>query len=127
MLHARTAALRRDREPPSPAERAIDLVHLSRQTMGDRMLVRVTLEIFRRQARRLMFRLETTTDFGGRAEIAHLLDGAARAVGAQRLAGAANLLEEAARRGRAVDTAVAGVAEATAEALAAIDRLLSDM
>jgi HPt (histidine-containing phosphotransfer) domain-containing protein len=127
MLHARTAALRRDREPPSPAERAIDLVQLSRQTMGDRLLERETLEIFRRQARRLMLRLETTTDFGGGAEIAHLLDGAARAVGAKRLATAANLMEEAARRGRAVDTAIAGVAEAPAEALAAIDRLLSDM
>ncbi|HVV95350.1 MAG TPA: Hpt domain-containing protein [Hyphomicrobiales bacterium] len=127
MLHARTAAVRRDSEFPSPAGRPIDLVHLSRQTMGDRALERETLEIFRRQARRLMFRLEATTDRGGRTEIAHLLLGAARAVGAPRVAAAADLLESAALSGRGIDAAVAAVAEATAEATAELDRLLADM
>jgi len=127
MLHARSAAALREDEPVARSGRPIDLVHLSRQTMGDRALERETLEVFRRQARRMMFRLDATTDLHGRAEIAHLLMGAARAVGAPRVAAAASLLEEAAASGRGVGAAVAAVAEATTAAVAEIDRLLSDM
>jgi HPt (histidine-containing phosphotransfer) domain-containing protein len=125
MLHVRTAPAAE--EPPAPAgRRAIDLDHLSRQTLGDRRLERETLAVFRRQARTLMFRLEATTDRTGRAQIAHLLQGSARGIGAPRLAEAAARLEQAAQGGINMCEAMRGVAQATAEAIAGIDEILAD-
>jgi HPt (histidine-containing phosphotransfer) domain-containing protein len=111
------------RSKPVPA---IDRDHLTRQTGGDQALAREALRLFRHQARGLMFRLEATTDPAGRADIAHLLLGSARAIGAGRLAAAAADLETAARDDRNVCAALRTVAEATAEAIGAADNLLAD-
>jgi HPt (histidine-containing phosphotransfer) domain-containing protein len=82
--------------------------------------------MFRRQARALMFRLEATTDLAGRAEIAHLLLGSSRSLGATRLALAATRLEQASHSGRDMCEAMRGIAEATAETITEIDALLAD-
>jgi HPt (histidine-containing phosphotransfer) domain-containing protein len=86
--------------PLVPADRPIDLVHLSHMTLGDRALERDVLVLFERQIQLLMERIET-----GAAPIAaaaaHTLKGSARGVGAFALARAAAEVEEAAARGDA--------------------------
>ncbi|GGE43092.1 hypothetical protein GCM10007276_20460 [Agaricicola taiwanensis] len=105
--------------------RPIDLVHLSRQTAGDRAVEREVLAIFRRQTRLFMIRLEGTTDPTGRAEIAHALVGSARGVGAWRVAAAAEELERAAKGVGNTGSALEAVAETVAEATQEIDTLLA--
>lgn len=100
---------------------AIDLAHLSRQTLGDRTLEREVLELFRRQARILLFRFEALTNPADRAQVAHTLKGSARGVGAARVAFAAEELERAANAGEPTGKALAEVAEAIAEATSAIE------
>jgi len=100
---------------------AIDLAHLSRQTLGDRTLEREVLELFRRQARILLFRFEAVTCPSERAQIAHTLKGSARGVGAGRVAYAADELERAANAGEPTGKALAEVAESVAEATSAIE------
>lgn len=124
MLQARVPSS--DPHLPSKLPPAIDRDHLTRQTSGDQALARDALRLFRHQTRGLMFRLEATTDPGGRAEIAHLLLGSARVIGATRLAAAAENLERAATGDGNKCAAVRAVAEATAEALRDIDALLAE-
>lgn len=109
----------------SVSARPIDLVHLSRQTAGDRDVEREVLAIFRRQTRLFLIRLEGTTDPKGRAEIAHALIGSARGVGAWRVAAAAEQLEKAAKAAGSTGTALELVAETVAEATSEIDTLLA--
>lgn len=78
-------------EQPSSA-RPIDLVHLARQTMGDKALEIEVLQIFSRQARACLADL-TRGDAGLIGAVAHRLKGAASAVGAQEVADAAARLE----------------------------------
>jgi HPt (histidine-containing phosphotransfer) domain-containing protein len=110
-------------ESPS---RPLDLVHLSRQTLGDRHLEREVLAIFRRQARQALFQLEAMADPLNRLEIAHALNGAAKGVGAWRVATAAQDLENAARSGKPAGEQVALLAETVSEALLEIDELLTE-
>ncbi|MFD1331920.1 Hpt domain-containing protein [Methylopila musalis] len=100
---------------------AIDVAHLARQTLGDRTLEREVLELFRRQARILLFRFEALTNPVERAEVAHTLKGSARGVGANRVAFAAEELERAANAGEPTGKALAEVAEAIAECASAIE------
>lgn len=100
---------------------AIDVVHLNRQTMGDRGLEHEVLELFRRQARVLLFRFEALTSPSERADVAHTLKGSARGVGANRVAFAADELERAAKSGEPTGRALAELAEAVAEATSAIE------
>ena len=90
---------------------AIDLVHLSRQTMGDQALETELLGLFCKQSALAMERLaqESATADLYRADLAHTLKGSARAIGAGRVEGLAEALE----------TAPAGEAGALAEDLAA--------
>jgi HPt (histidine-containing phosphotransfer) domain-containing protein len=80
-----------------PAARAytIDLVHLSRQTLGDRSLEVELLGLFERQCAQILEKLERAG--GGesrfRRDLAHTLKGSARAVGAGAVADAAELYE----------------------------------
>ena len=88
--------------------RVLDLVHLARQTFGDRQLERELLGLFEGQCRRLLpvltgARLGNPRD---RADAAHALKGAARAVGAWQLAAVADELERALAEG-AVEGAAA--------------------
>ncbi|HVI28966.1 Hpt domain-containing protein [Hansschlegelia sp.] len=100
---------------------AIDVVHLNRQTMGDRSLEREVLELFRRQARILLFRFENLTNPAERADVAHTLKGSARGVGANRVAFAAEELERAAKARESTGKALAELAEAIAEVTSAIE------
>jgi HPt (histidine-containing phosphotransfer) domain-containing protein len=111
-------------EPATPAERPLDLAHLSRQTLGDRDLEREVLAIFRRQARQVLFQLEAMTDPNNRLQIAHALNGSAKGVGAWRVAEAAEALESAARDNRPAGAAVAELAGCISEAVNEIDSFL---
>jgi HPt (histidine-containing phosphotransfer) domain-containing protein len=65
---------------PAPS-RPVDLVHLGRQTMGDRALEKEVLDLFVHQALQVRDRI-VEVDVKGRLELAHGLKGAARGVGA---------------------------------------------
>lgn len=112
-----------DFDPP------IDLVHLTRQCLGDAELEAELLGLFRLQARALTAELShfPRLSLESKAKIAHKLRGSALAVGARRVAGAAGLIEELAlsagdRRcaeAQATDALLSAIAEAVAE----IDRI----
>jgi HPt (histidine-containing phosphotransfer) domain-containing protein len=116
------------REPFPESIRAIDLIHLARQTMGDRDLETELLALFRRQAGQIMERL--STDLPGdsipwRADLAHTLKGSARAIGAIRVAIKAEIYEVQARDGKPdLKPALAGLKSAVDEACQAIADLL---
>ena len=76
-------------------QRVLDLVHLARQTFGDRDLEREVLALFEAQCRRLLPILAGAAAQGERSNAAHTLKGAARAVGAWRLAAVADEFEDA--------------------------------
>lgn len=76
----------------SSFERPVDLVHLARQTLGDRSLEREILDLFAIQARSLGARLGVAAP-EARADLAHTLKGSARAVGAWGVAAAAEACE----------------------------------
>ncbi len=83
-------------QPAAAEERAIDLVHLSRQTLGDRDLEIELLGLFERQAEQIMRQIAATgvaTDSRLRHDLAHTLRGSARAVGACAVAHAAQTYE----------------------------------
>ncbi|KQV34251.1 MULTISPECIES: Hpt domain-containing protein [unclassified Rhizobium] len=80
--------------PRATAARAIDLVHLEAQTMGDKALEAEVLQLFARQARQLLKTLIDDAD-AARAETAHRLKGAALAVGAFAVAENAAAIEKA--------------------------------
>lgn len=73
--------------------RPIDLVHLATQTMGDKALEVEVLQMFARQARRALQDL-AIADTTATVAIAHRLKGAANAVGAFKVAIAAQKLED---------------------------------
>lgn len=91
--------------------RPIDLVHLARQTMGDKALELEVLQMFARQARESMKEL-ATSEGTARAAVAHRLKGSAQSVGADAVAKAAAALED----NPANAIALAGVTAAVVEA-----------
>lgn len=74
-------------------ERPIDLVHLARQTLGDRGLEQEILSLYLKQARSLLAKIEETACLRDRCDFAHTLKGSSRAVGAWQVATAAEALE----------------------------------
>jgi HPt (histidine-containing phosphotransfer) domain-containing protein len=84
---------------PTRADSPIDLVHLSRQTMGDRVLEQELLAMFDRQAAEIADQLRVAAPGAASADLAHKLKGSARAVGAIAVAIAADHYEHAARAG----------------------------
>ena len=87
----------RDSATPEP-DRAIDLVHLARQCLGDKALEHELLGLFERQAAQIVARLAQAAPAASakaRADLAHALKGSALAVGANRVARAAAAYEEA--------------------------------
>jgi HPt (histidine-containing phosphotransfer) domain-containing protein len=74
-------------------ERPIDLVHLARQTLGDRSLEREVLNLFVVQARSILTQMELTPPGKPRLELAHTLKGSARSVGAWHVATEAEACE----------------------------------
>ena len=91
-------AMRQFEEPAAlqGGERPIDLVHLSRQTLGDRELEVELLGLFERQALQIMERLASATgERSWRRDLAHTLKGSARAIGATKVAATAQVYETA--------------------------------
>lgn len=76
---------------PAPA-RPVDLIHLGRQTMGDRALEQEVLDLFVHQALQVRDRIGGTGT-QERLELAHALKGAARGVGAFAIADCAVEIE----------------------------------
>ena len=91
--------------------RPIDLVHLARQTMGDKALELEVLQMFARHARESMKEL-AATEGDARAAAAHRLKGSAQSVGAVAVSKAAGALEE----NPADAAALAGVTVAVVDA-----------
>lgn len=79
---------------PCPSStRPIDLVHLAKQTMGEKTLEIEVLQIFARQARACLAEL-SEADAATRQAVAHRLKGAASAIGAHEVAAIAGRLED---------------------------------
>jgi len=108
-------------------ERAIDLVHLARQTDGDDALEAELLAMFDRQAEKLAERVKIAElSRRARADVAHRLKGSALAIGAFAVARAASALEEAFdHEGDEPHAEIAALVKAVAAARAAIARLMS--
>ena len=107
------------------AEPLLDRAFLDAQTFGDAALAAELLGLFDAQCRRLAPRLaDAAVPPAERADAAHTLKGAARAIGARRVAALAALVEEAlaapqeASRLSALASALADAAAATPAAAA---------
>jgi HPt (histidine-containing phosphotransfer) domain-containing protein len=110
-------------------EPVIDLVHLARQTDSDQALEVELLEMFERQSGRIASQLVRTGPDEGKlcGDLAHMLKGSALAIGAGRVARAAQAYEAihaAGSRGGSSSDALDDLVDAVAEARAAIGRLL---
>jgi len=75
-------------------ERPVDLVHLSRFTMGERALEREVLSLFRKQSVIYLEKLKSAADLKEWREAAHTLKGSARGIGAWSVADAAETAEQ---------------------------------
>lgn len=107
-----------DSDMAGRAASPIDLVHLARQTMGDRELEQELLALFDHQAAQIADKLKIAEAGAASADLAHKLKGSARAIGATLIAEAAENYEHAARAGflrpSHADRLVAAVAQAHA-------------
>jgi HPt (histidine-containing phosphotransfer) domain-containing protein len=96
-------------EEESLSASVLDLVHLSRQTFGDHALETELLTLFNLQAAHFADRLRAPRggpeDARARIELAHMLKGSAKSIGAFGVAEAAQAYEAALRTG---ETAGAG-------------------
>ena len=118
--------------PLAPDDGPIDNDHLDRMTLGDSALEHEVLAMFSAQAVGLIARLVTLRSdgksFDGRSSeglaLAHTLKGSARAIGAFRVADAAEALEAVIRNGEDSSKAMAGLKDTVAEARTAIDARL---
>ena len=112
------------KSPAASAERPIDLVHLSRMTLGDRSLEREVLALFDRQAAMLIARMREVAPNAVSA-VAHTLKGSARGIGAWRVAHAAETVELATPAGESdVRVALADLSAAIDEVHGVIAELL---
>lgn len=111
--------------PIVPAQRPIDLLHLSRMTLDDRALEREVLALFDRQMLLMMERIGASAPDVA-AAAAHTLKGSASGIGAWQVARAAADLESAAKDGdnSIWQQRVAGLNEAVRDARSGISELL---
>lgn len=100
-------------------EGPLDRGHLARQTLGDAGLEREILALFQRQSGLILDRLMETSGGEERRIAAHTLKGSARAVGAWRVAAAAEAVENGARPD------FSPLAGAVNEAIATIETILA--
>lgn len=118
--------------PLAPDDGPIDSGHLDRMTLGDADLTREVLAMFSAQAVGLIGSLERKSAEGSSSKdlpsdapaLVHTLKGSARAIGAFRVADAAEAVEAAIRDGDEAAEALAGLKDAVAEARTAIDAML---
>ena len=80
--------------PRPSGDRPIDLVHLARQTGGDKTLESEVLAIFARQIRKAVRELPALSG-DARARLAHTIAGSAKGVGAFEVARCAEVVEQA--------------------------------
>jgi HPt (histidine-containing phosphotransfer) domain-containing protein len=107
----------------------IDLVHLSRQTMGDSVLETELLTLFQAQALQFAARLRDPKKPGEhkwRGDLAHTLKGSARAIGAFKLGQAADGYERAVRAGLNAEAEWRSLAAAIDEIRASIANLIDN-
>jgi HPt (histidine-containing phosphotransfer) domain-containing protein len=98
-------------QPRPSGGRPIDLVHLARQTGGDKSLETEVLALFARQARQAVTQIgELKRD--ARSELAHKIGGAAKGVGATEVARCAALVETQPGNSAAVAAFTKAVVEA---------------
>lgn len=109
--------------PAASFERPVDLVHLARQTLGDRALEREVLGLFQVQARAIFAQLQTVTQPQARLDLAHTLKGSARAVGAWKVAEAAEFCEGLGDDASGWQGGLAQLQACIAVALAAIEEI----
>jgi HPt (histidine-containing phosphotransfer) domain-containing protein len=108
--------------PLAPDDGPIDIDHVRRMTLGDAGLEREVLAMFSAQSVSLIAGLAAKS--GDATALAHMLKGSARAIGAFRVAEAAESLEIRLRNSDDPSEALAEVEDAVAEARATIDELL---
>ncbi len=111
------------------AERALDLVHLSRQTLGDRALELELIELFDKQAGHIMTRLDSElcgSSVKWRSDLSHTLKGSARAIGAFKVAAAAQAYEDVLQTAAPGQNEVQALKLAVEEVQVAIRELLAD-
>jgi HPt (histidine-containing phosphotransfer) domain-containing protein len=109
--------------PHVPDDGPIDMAHLGRMTLGDLSLEREVLAMFAGQSAGLVEALAGLP--ANAATLAHTLKGSARAIGAYRVAEAAERLEAALRDDVDASEALLELGDSVAEARAAIDALLN--
>jgi HPt (histidine-containing phosphotransfer) domain-containing protein len=108
--------------PLAPDDGPIDIDHLRRMTLGDARLEREVLAMFAAQSVSLIATLVSLP--ANAVALAHTLKGSARAIGAFRVADAAQSLEAAIRDGGEPTEALAELHEAIAQARMAVDAML---
>jgi HPt (histidine-containing phosphotransfer) domain-containing protein len=109
--------------PLVPDDGPIDMAHLGRMTLGDSSLEREVLAMFAGQSAGLVSALASLP--ANAATLAHTLKGSAQAIGAFRVAEAAERLEAAMRDNADAPEALAVLGDSVAEARAAIDAILN--
>ncbi len=109
--------------PLAPDDGPIDMVHLTRMTLGDAGLARNVLATFLKQTTQLLASLATKPP--DTAALAHTLKGSARAIGAFRVAASASALEAAMRHGGDTSQMLEALDGAVAEARASIAAILA--
>jgi HPt (histidine-containing phosphotransfer) domain-containing protein len=108
--------------PLVPDDGPIDIAHLKRMTLGDAGLECEVLAMFAGQAARLIGALAALP--ADAAELAHTLNGSARAIGAFQVAEATEAFEAALRDGGETAAALAALQQAVVQACSAIDAML---
>lgn len=98
-------------QPRPSGGRPIDLVHLARQTGGDKTLECEVLALFARQARQAVAQIDKVKG-QARSELAHKIAGAAKGVGASEVARCASALEAKPNSSAAVVAFTKAVVEA---------------
>jgi HPt (histidine-containing phosphotransfer) domain-containing protein len=118
----------RPREVHKASSRPVDLVHLSRYTLGERELERELLELFCAQSFRYLDLLKQCESDKDWKDLVHTLKGSAHAVGAWRVAEAAERAEPLSGEARAGSRAahIEEIDTSLREADAYIKALLKD-
>ena len=110
------------------APRPIDLVHLTRQTFGDKRLETELLRLFIRQAEQIDDALSAPSSGPQSArDLLHILLGSARAVGATQVSALAERLEHDRRHGGEADELSAPDRAALSAAIAAARGYIADL
>lgn len=104
------------------ADNPVDLVHLSRQSLGDRSLENEILRLFHSQSTLYLDRLANAKTADERRFAAHTVVGSARGIGAWKVAETAKLVEQASSKKCDISDLRAAVEDANSY----IESLLND-